>query len=245
MNKKGSVLILFIPAVAVLFLWTLMIARWGRALYTMEKARSIAEQTVLSSLRITIKDLERLVERWGAMTPLLGAADQNGVEVQASNWPMVEQISSQLKNSLWGYKIRIKSIGTVIAQANGIDKSLLTRNDPDVFDLGIVPQGQWIIDSSGSREWAEDFWLQRTWDKDRRLGEKLGEGTHSVRLSDPFFGTMQQSVTARIQWDVLPDHSFIRAHGNGGFPRNWNEAVLAGKVDPFRYPFFRTEVRYE
>ncbi len=241
MNKKGNILILFVWAAAAFLLLSILFSRWAQGVITSERARIVAEETLSASLRIKAEGLGQIAKSWEDLLPYLGPAFPEGVRVSSTDWSIVRQISLRLKNSLTGYKSRIKSASTVVAEANGINRAHILRDESPVFDLGVVSQGQWAIDSSGRRVWIEALWLKRTWDPVRRLGQPFEEGTHHAKVSDPFWGELTGRARARIMWDVPLTKPSVAILGNGGFPRSWEEARNNDRLDPYRWPYFRWE----
>jgi hypothetical protein len=241
MNKNGSILVLFIPTFLAMFALLLFVSRCGHGIYTAEKAETTARASVLSSLRIKVEGLQQIAEKWEPLRPFLLRGSSEGAVVPSSQWDKVLQLSDDLKKSLPGYKGRIKAVVSVVLDANELNRQTVQFADKNVFELDLASQGQWLVDPAGGHTWAEGLWVQRTWDTGSRLGRASSPAVHEVVFSDPTFGTIQRKVAARVGWDVSLNNSLVRSKGNGGFPRNWEEALDGSAVDPFRYPYFRVE----
>jgi hypothetical protein len=189
-----------------------------------------------------LQGLQGVVRKWTELQPYAGDASLTEVTVPQVHWAKVLQLAKSVKTALPGYKGRIKSVVTVVAEANGVPKESIKSSGSSALDLGVVAEGQWLMDFSGNRTWADGFWVRRLWKPGERLADPAGIGAHEVFFTDSNFGTIGGVAAARLVWDIDRHDVSIQSKGNGGFPRTWTEALDGTVVNPFRTPAYRTEI---
>lgn len=242
-----------IPIMLGLFFLSLFVIDWGRGQYWTGRLQTMADATLMSSLRIRVEGLRRVSERWEQFGSLYESGDVNGAFVLSKNRDTISKKATKLKKSISGYKGRIKAVIKVVSEANGVARERVLIEDDSASQLGLDPNSIRIRDESGATKLLEGAWYQRIWGAADRLGEPDGVSTHQIFFNMPLLGrTSLLSATqgwdvsrrahGRIRWDVPVESLAVQTQGNGGFPRQWGEALNGKQVEPHRYPFFRVEL---
>jgi hypothetical protein len=245
---------LFVPllgmtlAIFLLTLWTCDVARLS---YWQGKIQAVSDSILLSSLRLRAEALQKIAEKWAAIEPLLVAGDSAGMKIYpgAEVWRDLETKLSDLKAAIPGYKGRISGVRTIVAKANGLNPEAVVILQNSAFNLGLVNEPQKVRNDLGEEKVLPFVWLRRSWAGSDRLGspEETSEVMGQVSFQPAgvlFFHQLGERWVARarsrglIFWDVPQEEQWMKDQGNGGFPRNWDEALYTGAVKPNRFALY-------
>jgi len=255
-STEGS---LFVPLMLVslaIFSLALWLVDLANISYLRSKLGSISDCVLLSSLRLRAEGLQTVATRWSQVEPLIISGDSNGIQInpEITAWDELKSKLEELKKAIPGYKGRITAVRTLVAKANGIDPPKVSITDGSAFNLGLVNEKQKVWDGTGKEEVLPFVWLSRSWAKGEKLGSPLersevesGASFRSVGLwwegGAPRFWDVKAGSAGGLIWDVPGDEDWVRETGNGGFPRNWDEALLGGAVKPNRFALYWAELR--
>lgn len=235
--EAGAVLVLMLFVFCFLFIGGLAAVNAARAAYLETRAQTVADAVALSAVRIRAESLETVAQRWldiGARTG--GVIAEKTVAVSASNRDALLKAAADLKKALPGYKGRSTAVITVTADANDVPREAVAVTDNAGSQLGLVAKDGFLRDENGLVLAVPGLWHERTWATGDRLGNPTEKESVTVRLS-----SVVRSSSARMAWDVSINDDEIRNVGNGGYPRGWSEAVLAGRLLPNRHAVYRAE----
>ncbi len=238
---SGNVTVLLLPTLGVFFFLTLLAIDLGRARYFSGKAQTVADATLLSSLRLRVEGLEAVAERWNAWGDVFTGGGAAGARTQSRHWARLENESDKLRRALSGYKGRIKAVVKIVAEANGVARDRVEIQNGGALELGLTSQDQWVEDETGARRRVRGLWYKREWDLGRTLGRPREFSAHRFTASFRIFGgrwSLSREAVGKLSWDVPMNDGVIRSRGNGGFPRAWTEALDRGAVAPHRYAHF-------
>ena len=239
MNRRGSVLALMMFLVVAALIVARLCSDVMMAWIGTQKAQTAADFAVLSALRIRGESLETVASRWDAFGAPISVA---GGALSAPA-PLVSGISANaltLKRALPGYQGRVTSALTVAVEANGVDRSALTRTDSTGLRLGLESQTALLSAAGLPTRSIDGLWLRRTWTN----AAVAGNAAVTVAWSSPYFGgTWEFSAPAgaRLAWDADTHDVAVAADGNGGFSADWVSASTGAFFRPDRYPVFRAE----
>ncbi len=246
-NHRGGVLALTLFLI-VAFAWTtLLVADVGRTVAARAKIQSTADTVVLSSVRLRAEALETIAARWREFGALFGAVSPSGeVSLASSDWPNVQTKADALKRALPGYQGRTTAVIKVVAEANRMERDAIVIDDAIGAQLGLTAKSITIRDEADRVARLEAAWYARQWGVADRLAVASPLGRHEVTLRFPNFHgddwVTSTRTSAAVRWDVDTGDPAIAAAGNGGYARDDADAVWAGRLDPNRWPVFRTDL---
>jgi len=249
MNKKGSLLVLLIPLVMMAVLFGFFIMDWGGGLYWSQKIQTLSDVVLLSSLEMRSEGLVKMAGRWKDHGQYVIGKEGDRIKILRAHFDEVAFKSKKLKRALSGYKGRIQSVIKVVAEANGFKKEAVKFTYATANRMGIVPMPAPVINEFGETATIDDFWYQRQWSSEDRLGDPDEQWTVEVNVQYPHLKGgkwwLKRRSTGKLFWDVNKSHPQINSTGNGGFPRTWQEAWNGNQFDPHRYPFFQTSLVFD
>ncbi|MCB4756062.1 MAG: hypothetical protein LHV69_03365 [Elusimicrobia bacterium] len=250
-RERGQVLIMMLFVSGLLFGVTFLVFNVARAHYRLARAQSLADSTLISSLRIRIDGLAKIAERWGSIQSLFLRGDDEGGTVLAAHWPALEEQARTLERALPGYKGRIRSVVSVVAEAQDEMRESVNIIKEDGSFLGVSPEALQICDESGRTSIMRSIWYRRLWALEDGGGEPQERSVHEVTQTVPLLTggglderpwILKAFASGRVVGDVNLNHPVVQSLGNGGFPRVWPETLVDGRVDPFRYPYYRARL---
>jgi hypothetical protein len=225
-----------------LFGFFLRVAQLGLISYRIQQTQTIADVSILSSLRLRAEALQTIANRWSEFGKSFGVAGfHNLVNLHSSLWGAVEQKVSDLKRSLSGYQGRTTAVIKVVAEANGF-----RRDDVDVRDdagskLDLIGQPVVFKDEKGKFRTLDAVWYQRGWAIEDKFGDSEKTTVHMVQGSI-YDWMIYQEAHGSLVWDVEKNDPMVFLNGNGGYPRDWSEALSGGNLIPNRWAQFRARL---
>jgi hypothetical protein len=227
MSRRGAVLYVFLFVWMALVMFLIFTVSIARRIFAMEREQTVADMTALASARLRIDGLERVAARWATdVGKFTGEAGPSGAFVASGDWPEITRNAGRLPAALSGYKGRSTAVIKVVTDANRVDRDEIEILDSSGAQLNLVAEPMAIYDESGQSTVIPGGWLRRDW-------TDLGRVTHRYRTA---------ASTVRVGWDVDLDAPRIRDGGNGGYPREWLDALHNGRLDPNRVPLYRAEL---
>ncbi len=238
-RTTGSVVVLGCVLFSAAFAFLLLVLDVGRFQAARDRAETMAQTSVLGSLRMRIEGLQRIAERWNAIAPTLGAVDASGrVFVRSADISSVITAASDLSRALPGYQARTTSIISVESQSNDVLRDQIVIADNTGAHLDVQAQPAAIINESGATQTVAALWYQRGWSPADEATDPSGTVSHRVAFSlQPLLKNIDawnaaSSAQGQLRWNRSVD-------GNGGYPRNWDRALLDGHLNPNRTASYR------
>ena len=238
-SRAGSVLVIGCFLCAAVFALLLLVADVGRFDAARNRAETIAQASVLGSLRMRIDGLTRVAERWNNIGAKLGTVDVAGhVFVRSDDASSVASAARSLSSALSGYQARTKSIITVLAQSNAVPRDRITSQDDSGSRLDVRARPAVTVSETGALTTVDALWYQRGWALDNDTSDPAGAVRQAVAfvVSPLSRKRAAWSATALAQGEVRWNRS---EGGNGGYPRNWTSAVVANRLNPHRTASYR------
>ena len=232
MNRRGAIFVVFLFAIPALFLFLIGALELTRTILEMERSKTRTDTTVLSSLRIRAKNLELIADRWGKFGTELGTIDGNGVFLEQSKWASFAKEAEKLSGALSGYQARVSAVVTVMAAAYSVPREELLILDTQPPKMGLLSQPLLLRDESNNQKLIPAGWYKRTWNVDPN-SDPVGVLQHSYR---------NIVSRGRLYWDADRNHPSLRQHGNGGYPSDWESAILENRLQPNRAPVNRADL---
>jgi len=236
-SSRGSVIVMLIPISLTLFALTLLVLRVGILFTLAARAQTVADMSVLSSLRLRVQALEKIPGRWESIGNLIKSANGEGAFIASGSWNPLTNETQRLTRSLPGYMGRPRAVIKVVAEANGTLRERIEAVEEEASNLGLSSQPLRIQDEMGRTEVIPDVWLKRNWSPHDLLGDPSGKTTHIVH-----FPALNRVSRGRIIWNVNRTDPVIVNQGNGGYPVHWFQALNGGVVTPFRFPYYHAEI---
>lgn len=204
-----------------------------------QRAQALGDAAALSSLRVTAEALETIAARWQEFGGAFGAASAEGVvELPSSLWAPVREKADELKRAISGYQGRSTAIVKVVAEANGASKDVVDAVATAGAQIGLAAERARLLDENGRVVTLDAAWYSRKWTLDPVTGARTDRIGHiaqsSIRAKNGAEWPIIRETRARLVWNAETP-----ASGNGGYPRTWSDALLAGHLTPHRWPFFR------
>jgi hypothetical protein len=238
-KSAGNVVVLGCVLFSAVFAFFLLVLDIGRFHAARARAQTLAQASTLGSLRMRIEALQKIADRWSTFGAKLGAVDAAGrVFVNSADAASVDAAAHDLSRALSGYQARTQSIITVLAQSNNIPRDRITTRDDAGARLDVAPQPATIIDPSGSLRVIAALWYRRGWSASDDDGDPAGTESQRVAFAVGPLTTpadawrASTSTQGQLRWNSSVD-------GNGGYPRNWGRALVAGRVNPNRTASYR------
>ena len=221
----------------------------GKASLAAQRAQTLADVSVLSSLRITSEAMETVADRWEEFGRFYDAATGSGIVLNSAHWTVVRKSAGDLRRALSGYQGRTTAVIKVVAEANGVARESVEVLDAVGAQLGLTAEKALIRDEMGRTMLLDGAWYSRSWTLDALDGKRNDRARHrahvSVRTARGERWEVAREARGRLTWDVDIDDPSGRARGNGGYPRNWDEALEGARLTPNRWAYFRATLRHE
>lgn len=243
-TSRGVILIMLLPFVMMIFCLAVLVVDVGKMTSAADKTQLLVDQILLSILNVRADSLQEFADQQKSIRDLTTAADASGVHVPRTQWNLLSQLVSKEKSALSGYKGRLTSIITIMMQANDRPREDLIIGTDNALKMNVQPQSQWVIDEIGRKQMVSALWYQRQWKLDSATDLTNESSTIEIQTPVSWLGKfvlgssenwrLRRQSQATLQWDAL--------NGDGGYPAEWSQAVEAGKFDPYRGPFFRSQL---
>jgi hypothetical protein len=238
-SAGGNVIVLGCVLFSAVFLFSLLVLDMGRFCAAQRRAETIAQTTVLGSLRMRLDALRRVADRWAPIGDKLGPLDGAGrVFVKSVDVSSVRSAAIDLSHALSGYQGRASAIVTVLAQSNALPRERIVVADDTGSRLDIHAQPATVVDESGASESLAALWYQRNWAPAEDHPNPAGLVSHDIAFSltpltrGAAVWIARASASGQLRWNSSPD-------GNGGYPRDWNQTIVASKLNPHRTASYR------
>jgi hypothetical protein len=243
-RRRGGILIIMIFLAVALTTLCWLWLDLGKASLATQRAQTLSDVSVLSSLRVTAESLETVAQRWSEFGASMGAVSTDGsVALPSSQWASVEKKAADLKKAISGYQGRSTSIIKVVAEANGHSKDSLEVNGSNGSQISLTAQKGIVRDENNQIKNIDGLWYSRKWSMDPKTGARdlmshhTGQLTVQAREGNTW--TLARATRGHLNWDVDLENANVQARGNGGFPKTWADAIENSHLNPNRWAFFR------
>jgi hypothetical protein len=247
--REGSYLVLFLPLIFSIFIFGFLFINIGEGLHQRNRASELAHILISGSLQMHVEALEKMGERLQNLDHFVSQTTPTEALVLSSRWNSLEAELLKIKNALPGYKGRLKSVRTVLCEANQVDLKNVTVVQDGGLTVGLSPVDQWVRDEKGNEKKMKTFWYKRLWAPEEKNGEPFDEGAIEIRVTSPLLGgpglgisgsnwEIVRAASGRLRWDGFVDNSSDAGQRDGGYPRNWEEAREGIIFHPYRIPLY-------
>lgn len=244
-KRRGTIVVMFLFFVLAFGLFSKLVFDIGRWMYVEQRLQGVGDAALLSCLRIRVDSLQIIAQRWNDVGRHVveGYANEQML-VPSAHWTNTISSAETLRRAISGYRGRVSAVMGVVLEANRIPRSSVFVVSNAAHDLGVVAQNVVLRDEYGHLRTLVGGWYRRNWGPTERLAQPSEQSHFDLKLRGPgnLLRSPHTSSRARMIWDVEEEKVHIQTHGNGGFPRNWPEALNGNRAEPNRYAVFSTRL---
>lgn len=224
-------------------MFSLFVLNFGRAVYLETKLRNGLDASLISVVRLRSDALGQICRRWDEFGLLLGTVrGEREVQIHSADWSVISTKARDLERAISGYQGRVEAVFGVTLEANRIPRIFTEFIQRDAHSLGVQAEPLIVTDEMSSSHFLSGGWYRRRWRTTQPQEVSLAVVHAPMTLVGPSFRWHVGGVSrVNLIWDVFVNHRDIQLHGNGGFPTDWNSALLGNRVVPYRYPVFSAE----
>lgn len=244
MKTQGSFLVLFLPCALVFVSVAVLTWRMAAWLVADARAQTVVDAVLCSSLRLRVEALETIAARWNDVGRTFAEGDASGhVLVPQSYWSRTRSQANTLSHAIPGYKGRITAVLTVVAEANGFRREQFHFQKDDAQNLGVRSESVVMRNEINQLQNLSGGWYRREWASTQAAPQPPEESVLVVETVS--FWPVRRRSRAVLAWDVDPAAPEVQARGNGGYPRQWTQALEGNQVIPHRFPVYAVKQKGE